>query len=83
MKNYKIILDILGKKYINSGKTMEDALAGFKLCSADIKGKGTVAVNCGSKKLEPKWFNAVVIRRIFANPIVRSYWARNLEMLMR
>ena len=79
--NFTIEIDVLGKKWKQSGNTMIEALEGFDMDYSEIKSSGFLTVKSGDKEFS-KRFNTVQLRRIITNKIVKAHWARNLELLL-
>jgi len=77
-----IEIDILGKKWEKSGKTMLGTLKKFEMDYSEIKSNGFLKVISGDKEFI-KRFNAVQLRRIVCNKIVKAHWARNLKLLIK
>jgi len=80
--NYKIVVEVLGRKWKQEGKTVEETLAKFTLGWEQIKGKGILTISRGSKK-HTHLMPAHLLRRIFNNKITRGIWAKNLTLLVK
>lgn len=79
---FKVTIKTGGIKYRGSGKTIESALDKIGLSWEKIKMKSVVEVTDGKRSHE-HLFNIVQLRRIFSNKIVKGFWAKNLEKLMK
>jgi hypothetical protein len=79
---YKLTLKTMGREYSAKGKTIDGALSKMVLGWEQIKGKGTIYLDDGKRKLEKMLF-APMLRRIFNNKITRSTQAKNFELLMK
>ena len=79
--NFTIEIDVLGKKWKQSGDAILEALEGFDMDYSEIKSSGFLTVKSGDKEFS-KRFNTVQLRRIITNKIVKAHWARNLELLL-
>jgi hypothetical protein len=77
-----IEVDVLGTKWKETGDTVLDALQSFKMDFSEIKGNGMIKVTTVDKELV-KRFNAVMLRRILTNKMIKAHWAKNLEMLIK
>ncbi len=74
---YKVVVKILGERWERGGSSIESALNKFKLGFVDIKGKGTLTVYKGKSK-HVHLYNAIKLRRIFSNKIIRAHEAKSL-----
>ena len=79
--NYKLTLEVLGTKWRSEGSSVESALKKLKVNYQDIMGKGILTIRKGSKKME-YLTNAIKLRRLLSNKIIRLKQARNLENLL-
>lgn len=79
--NYKLILEMAGKKYQGEGETIEEAFNSLGLSWEQIKAKGVVKITKGKDTYE-HLFNLRQLRRIFANKLTRLLWAKRLKLLL-
>jgi hypothetical protein len=79
--NCKITLAILGQEWTQEGRGIEGALSKFDLSWEQIKGKGEMRIELLGKK-HTHLFSMVKLRRIFSNKIVKSFWAKNLNLII-
>ena len=83
---YKVVLEILGKKWTKEGTSIVSALNKFKFKFAEIKGKGTITVICGRGKYE-HLYNMAKLRQIFnvggVGELTRQIVAKDLTMLLK
>lgn len=79
---YKIVLTIAGVDYKSVGETIDEALVGLSLDWFQIKGKGIFKLKKGKLSLEHV-FQKVLLKKIFANKIVRAMWAKRLGLLLK
>lgn len=79
---YQAILEMAGNKYTGTGRTLFEAMDALKLEWHDIKAKGVFTIIYGDKSVI-KLFYLKQLKRIFANKIVKQFWAKNLEKLMK
>ena len=79
---YKVVIKILGERWAREGSSIESALNKFDLDWQNIKGKGTLTVY-KEKSKHVHLYNAIKLRRIFSNKIIRAHEAKNLEYLIK
>jgi hypothetical protein len=72
----------MGKEYNQTGNNIEEALIKMNLGWEQVKGKGTITVSLGEQTHE-HLFQMKILRRIFANKIMMTHWAKNLEFLLK
>lgn len=78
---YKIVIEVLGKKWTEEGKNIMDALEKFDLTWENIKGKGTLTITHG-KNRHQNLLTAVRLRRIFSSKTVKQMWASRFLYLL-
>lgn len=66
----------------SEGTTILQALQNLNLEWVQVKGKGVLTVKKGRKSLELS-FPMFTLRKIISSKIVMSYWARNLDFLLK
>ena len=71
---YKVTIDIMGKEHKSEGKTLLEALDGFKLKWTEIKTRGYLKVTKGNLEYEKMMFPPQ-LRRVIMNKIARSVLA--------
>ena len=80
--NYKVVLKMCGKEYVQEAETIDEALAKLGLSWNNIKGKGVIAVSKGKQTYE-KLFYTQRLRQVFGNKLTRVLWAKRLDYLMK
>lgn len=78
---YKVTLDTVGKKYIQEGETIDEALSKIPLTWNQVTNKGVITVFNGKDSYE-HLFYTLPLRRIFANKLTRMMWAKRLKLLL-
>ena len=78
---YKVILTMAGNEYESEGATIDEALASLAIDWVKIKAKGIIKVLKGKQSVE-RLFQMGQLRRIFVNKIMRSIWAKRLELFL-
>ncbi len=79
---YKVVIKILGERWAREGSSIESALGKFELDWQNIKGKGTLTVYKGGRK-HVHLYNAIKLRRIFSNKIIRAHEAKSLDWFIK
>lgn len=77
----KLKLLMVGIEHKAKGKTVEEALDNLNLSWEQIKAKGVVTVSEDGKSYE-HLFMMKPLKRIFANKLTRTLWAKRLTLLL-
>ena len=79
---FTIEIDCLGKTWTKGGRTILEALEKFDMDWSEVKSAGEITVTGQGKEFKRR-FNAVQLRRILNNKIIKAHWSKNFDLLLK
>lgn len=77
----KLKLEMSGLEYKTTGETILEALLALPLTWNEVKAKGLITVKDGKRSCQ-RLFVIKQLKKMFANKLTMSLWAKRLELFL-